>query len=270
MVFPLSKQRQNQSLKRQSTFNNTMVLDLILIAALLLTLWSVRIVYEYEKHVVFRLGKYSRTLPAGLNFIIPLLEWSQKTDMRLRVYDVPSQETITRDNISVKVDAVLYFKIVDAEDSVIQIRNFAYATGQLAQTTMRNVVGEVTLDQLLSERDKISGKICAIVDKATDPWGIKIEAVELKRVELPEDMKRVMAKAAEAERVKRATIIRSQGEAEASEVLSEAATMLNKQEGALNLRTLQSLNDIASDPSNVVTFFVPLDILKNYSGIKKK
>ncbi|MBI4360850.1 slipin family protein [Candidatus Micrarchaeota archaeon] len=247
-----------------------MVLDILAVAALAILVFSVRVVYEYEKHVVFRLGKYSRTLMPGLNFIIPLIEWSNKVDMRLRVFDVPSQEAITRDNISVKVDAVLYYKIVNAEESVIEVRDFAYATAQLAQTTMRNAVGEVTLDQVLSERDKISEKIRIIVDEATDPWGVKVEAVELKRVELPEDMKRVMAKAAEAERVKRATIIRSDGEAQASHVLSQAATLLNKQEGALNLRTLQSLNDIASDPSNQVTFFVPLDIIKNYTGMKKK
>lgn len=225
-----------------------------------------RVVYEYEKYLVFQLGKYSRLLEPGLNVIIPLVERTEKVDMRLRVFDVQSQDAITRDNISVRVDAVLYFKVATAEKSVIEVNDFAYATGQLAQTTMRNVIGEVTLDQLLSERDRISEKIRSIVDKASDPWGIKVEALELKHIELPDDMKRVMAKAAEAERVKRATILRSEGEADAAQVLSQAAALLNKQEGALNLRTLQSLNDIASDPSNAITFFVPLDIVKNYCG----
>lgn len=247
-----------------------MVLELLAVLILILLISSIRVVYEYEKAIVFNLGKYSRTLEPGLRFIIPLIERSEKVDMRLRVQDVPSQDTITKDNISVRVDAVLYFKITNAEQSVIEVRDFARVTGQLAQTTMRNVVGEVTLDQLLAEREQISERIRVIVDKATDPWGIKIEGVELKHVELPEDMKRVMAKAAEAEREKRATIIRSQGEQDAAQVLSQAATLLNKQDGALNLRTLQSLNDIASDSTNQITFFVPLDIMQNYLGNKKK
>ncbi len=249
---------------------DSVVLDILVIALVILFFMSIRVVYEYEKFLVFRLGKFSRILDPGLNFVIPVLEWTDKVDVRLRVYDVHSQDAITRDNISVRVDAVLYFRTVDVEKAVIEVRDFINATGQLAQTTMRNVVGEVTLDQLLSERDKISEKIRTIVDVATDPWGIKIEGVELKHIELPEDMKRVMAKAAEAERVKRATVIRSEGEADAAKVLSEAAAFLNEQEGALNLRTLQSLNDIASDQSNDVTFFVPLDILKNYGSAAKK
>ncbi|MBI5036067.1 slipin family protein [Candidatus Micrarchaeota archaeon] len=236
---------------------------------LILILTSVRVLFEYEKAVVFRFGQYSRTLAAGLNFIIPLVERTEKVDMRIHVSDVPSQDAITKDNISLRVDAVLYYRLADAEKAVIEVQDFSYATAQLAQTTMRNVVGEVTLDQLLAERDKISEKIRTIVDKATDPWGIKVDGVELKHIELPDDMKRVMAKAAEAERMRRATIIRSEGEAAAADVLSQAATTLNKQDGAMNLRTLQSLNDIASDPSNSVTFFVPLDIVKNYMGKKK-
>ena len=237
---------------------------------LVLVLFTVRIVYEYEQDVVFRLGQYSRILYPGLNFIIPLIERTEKTDMRTRTFTVPSQDAITRDNISLRVDAVLYFKVVDAKKAVIEIRDFEYATTQLAQTTMRNAVGEVTLDQLLSERDKISEKIRGVVDKATDPWGIRVEMVELRHIELPVDMKRIIAKAAEAERLKRATIIRSQGEADAAEVVTKAAEILNRQEGALNLRTLQSLNDIASDASNTVSFFVPLDVLKNYKGTSKK
>jgi regulator of protease activity HflC (stomatin/prohibitin superfamily) len=229
----------------------------------------VRVVFAYENAIVFRLGRFSRMLQPGLNFIIPLIERSEAVDLRTRVYDVPSQETITKDNISLHVDAVLYFRVVDAARSMIEVRDFENATSQLAQTTMRNVVGQVTLDQLLSSRDAISEKIRLIVDQSTGPWGVKVDAVELRHIELPDDMKRVMAKAAEAERLKRATIIRSLGEAQASKVVSQAAGLLAQQPGALNLRTLQSLNDIASDPSNEVTFFVPLDILKNYSGQTK-
>ncbi len=245
-----------------------MVIELF--ALIVLFFLTVRVVYEYEQAVVFQLGRYSRTLYPGLNFIIPLAERTEKVDMRIRVFTVPSQDAITRDNISLRVDAVLYFKVVDARKAVIEIRDFEYATAQLAQTTMRNAVGEVMLDQLLSERDKISEKIRLVVDKATDPWGIKVEMVELRHIELPVDMKRVIAKAAEAERLKRATVIRSQGEADAAEVVTRAADLLSRQEGAINLRTLQSLNDIASDPSNTVSFFVPLDVLRNYKGNSKK
>ncbi len=239
------------------------------IVVLVLVILSVQIIFEYEQAVVFQLGRYSRTLRPGLNFIIPIVERVEKVDLRLRVVDVPSQETITKDNISVRVDAVLYFRVVSPSSAVIEVRDFFSATSQLAQTTMRNIVGEFTLDQLLSERDGVSEKIRLIVDAATDPWGIKVEGVELKHIELPDDMKRVMAKAAEAERVKRATIIRSQGEAEAASVVSKAARLLNGQDGALNLRTLQSLNDLSPDPSNKVTFFVPLDLIKNYAGRKR-
>lgn len=244
-----------------------MILEIIVVLLVLsIVLGWIRIIFEYQRGVLFTLGKYSGVLEPGLRFVIPVIQEAQVVDMRMRVIEVPPQQTITRDNVSINVDAVLYYRISNVTDSVLQIRDVYNATSQLAQTTMRNVVGEVTLDNLLSERDAISSKISEIVEKASEKWGVTVMGVELKHIELPDNMKRVMAKAAEAERIKRATIIRSQGEADASKVVSKAAAMLNSQEGALNLRTLQSLNDIASDPSNEVVFFVPLDVMKNYSG----
>lgn len=229
--------------------------------AVILAIFSIRVVYEYEKAIVFQLGKYSRTLEPGLRFIIPLIERSEKVDMRLRVQDVPSQDTITKDNISVRVDAVLYFKITNAEESVIEVRDFQRVTGQLAQTTMRNVVGEVTLDQLLTEREQISERIRVIVDKATDPWGVKIDGVELKHVELPEDMKRVMAKAAEAEREKRSVIIKASGELEAAKKLAQAAKELNAVPGGLHIRMLQTINKLGGEKSITKTFTTPSEVL---------
>ncbi|MCX8194502.1 MAG: SPFH domain-containing protein [Candidatus Micrarchaeota archaeon] len=232
--------------------------------AILIVTSSLRIIYQYQRGVVFTLGRYSCVLEPGLRVVIPIIQRCAIVDMRLRVVDVPPQDAITKDNVSVKVNAVLYYKIFDAAASVIKVTNFFQATSQLAQTTMRNVVGEVELDELLSNRDEVSKRISKIVDAATDPWGIKVQAVELKHIELPDDMKRVMAKEAEAERLKRAIIIRSQGDAEAAARVREAARMLSEVEGALHLRTLQSLNDIASDPSNIVHFVVPLEVLEAY------
>lgn len=243
-------------------------ISLIFLLTILL-LACLRVVYEYERGLVFTFGKYDPhsglRLP-GLTFIFPIVQRLEKVDMRVRVVDVPEQDTITKDNVTVKVNAVLYYKISNAEHAIIKVENFQYAISQLAQTTMRTVVGQIFLDQLLSQRDKVSERIRQIVDKASDPWGIKVESVELKHIELPQDMKRVMAKAAEAERIKRATIIRSEGEAMASITVGKAAKLIGSQEGALQLRTLQSLNDIASDPSNTVHFIVPFEILKAIEG----
>lgn len=225
-----------------------------------------RIFYEYERAVLFTLGRYSGTIKPGLRFIIPIIQTYKRIDIRMEVVDVPQQNAITKDNVSVNVNAVLYFKIFDAKLAVIKVENYLDAVSQLAQTTMRNVVGEVTLDELLSQRDKISDKIREIVDKATDPWGVKVISVDLKHIELAEEMKRVMAKAAEAERLRRAIIIRSDGDAIASTKIGQAAKILSTAKGALHLRTLQSLNDIASDPTNKVNFIIPLDTLKAYDG----
>ena len=230
----------------------------------------VRIFYEYERAVLFTLGKFSKILNPGLRIVIPLVQTYRKIDMRLNVVDVPEQNAITKDNVTVNVNAVLYFKVFDSQLAVIQVENYYDAVSQLAQTTMRNVVGEVTLDELLSHREKISDKIKIIVDKSSDPWGIKVISVDLKHIELPEDMKRVMAKGAEAERLRRAIIIRSGGDAIASTKIAQAAKIISSTAGGLHLRTFQSINDIASDPSNHVNFFIPLEVIEAYEGYKKK
>jgi regulator of protease activity HflC (stomatin/prohibitin superfamily) len=249
----------------------SVLLNVLVILFALLLLSSLKIIFEYERGIVFTLGRYIKstgTRKPGLRFVIPIIQRMVRIDMRLRVVDVPEQDTITKDNVSVRVNAVIYYRVSNAENSVIKVENANYAISQLAQTTMRNVVGEITLDQLLSQRENVSNRIKEIVDKSSEPWGINIESVELKHVELPGDMKSVMAKAAEAERVKRATIIRSEGESMASMTVAKAASIIGKQQGALQLRTLQSLNDIASDPSNTVSFFVPFDVMKPYEGYK--
>ena len=234
----------------------------------LVILSSMKVVYEYEHGVKFTLGRYSGIMKPGLRLIIPIFQTWQKIDMRTNVIDVPDQDCITKDNVSVRVNAVLYFKVRLAEKAVIQVEDYIYAVSQLAQTTMRNIVGEVTLDQLLGARDKISLKIEAIVDKATDPWGIKIDAVDLKDVSLPQEMKRTMAKEAESERERRALIITSDGEKMASENLMKAAHILGQSKGAIHLRTLQNFNDISSDQSNTIVFAVPIESLGALEGYK--
>ena len=231
---------------------------------------SLKIVKEYERGVRFTLGKYSNLMLPGLRLVFPLIQSWEKVDLRVKAVDVPDQDCITKDNVSVKVNAVIYYKVSDAAKAIIKVENFFYAISQLAQTTMRNIVGEVSLDELLSEREKISEKIKEIVDKLTDPWGIKVESVDLKDVLLPEDMKRTMAKEAESEREKRAVIIKADGEVLAAKNLSKAAEMLSKVPGALHLRTLQSINDVSSDQSNTIIFSVPLEILKAIEGFGKK
>ena len=204
---------------------------------------------------------------------MPIINRVVKVDIRTKTVDVPEQEAITRDNVSIRINAVLYYKIFDASKAVISVENYNYAVSQLAQTTMRNVVGSVTLDELLSERDKLSTQICQIVDEATDPWGIKVENVELKDIALPEELKRVISRVAEAEREKQAVITKSQGEVEASENLAKAATIMGSTPGALHLRTLATLNDLSSDQSNTVIFALPveaLEAMKGLSNIGKK
>lgn len=239
---------------------------------LVLALLSIRIIFEYQKGVLFTFGRYIKLLEPGINFIIPVAQSLSIVDLRLNVSDVPAQSPITKDNVSVRVDAVIYFRIMKkhAHYSIIKVEKYRDAISQLAQTTMRNVIGEMTLDEVLSNRDQASKKIQAIVDKASDPWGIKVEAVELKHVELPDSMKTIMAKAAEAERIKRAAIIKASGEAQAAEVVSKAAGIISGVEGGLNLRTLQELDNIASDASNEVVFFVPLDTIRAVEGYNKE
>ena len=202
--------------------------------------------------------------------VIPIFQSYQKIDMRVKAVNVPDQEAITKDNISVTVNAVIYYKIKSAEKAIIEVEDFYYAVSQLAQTTMRNVVGEVNLDELLSNRDAIAERIRMIVEKAADAWGIEVNSVELKDVTLPEEMKRVIGKQAEAEREKRAVIIKAEGEVVASENLAKAASTLSAANGALHLRTLATLNDLSSDQSNTVIFAIPVEVLKAIEGFTKK
>ncbi len=247
-----------------------MLLLFLITFFLFLLIISIKQVNEYERGVKFQLGKYKSIMQPGWRIVVPVFQSWRRVDIRVRAVDVPDQEAITKDNISVQVNAVLYYRVVDAKLAIIQVESFFYAVSQLAQTTMRNVVGEVDLDELLSERDKVSERIRAIVDKATDPWGIKVESVELKDVVLPEEMKRTIAKQAEAEREKRAVIIKAEGEVVAASNISKAASILANAEGALHLRTLQSINDLSSDQSNTVVFAIPLEVLRALEGLVRK
>lgn len=246
-----------------------MLLFIIVIVVIIL-LRSIRQVNEYERGVKFRFGKFAKILNPGWNLILPVIESMKKVDIRTKAVDVPEQDAITKDNVSIRINAVLYYKIFDASKAIIAVEDYRYAVAQLAQTTMRNAVGAVSLDELLAERDKISEEICKIVDEATDPWGIKVENVELKDVALPEEMKRVIAKVAEAEREKAAVITKSVGEVEASENLAKAAEIMSSTPGALHLRTLSTINDISSDQSNTIIFAIPLEVLRAFEGSEGK
>jgi len=235
-----------------------------------IVLISVRQVNQYQKGVKFRLGKYVGLMNPGWRLIWPIFYSYKKVDLRVKAVDVPNQEAITKDNISVSVNAVIYYKVREADKAVLEVEDFYYAISQLAQTTMRNAVGQVDLDELLSQRDRVSENIRSIIDKATDPWGIKVNNVELKDITLPEEMKRVIGKQAEAEREKRAMIIKAEGEVIASNNMAKAAQTLSGAKGALHLRTLQSINDISSDKSNTIIFAVPLEILRAFEGFGKK
>jgi regulator of protease activity HflC (stomatin/prohibitin superfamily) len=230
---------------------------------------SVRQINQYEKGVKFTFGKFTSIMEPGWRLVWPIIQNYQKVDVRVKAVDVPDQNAITRDNVSVKVNAVIYYKVSDAPKCIIEVEDFRYAISQYAQTTMRNIVGEVTLDELLSSRDKIAERIREIVDKETDAWGLKVNNVELKDVSLPLEMERTIGKQAEAEREKRAVIINSEGELAASENISKAAKQLSATPGALHLRTLQSINDMSSDQSNTVVYMVPIEVLKAFEGFAK-
>lgn len=230
---------------------------------------TIRIINEYERGVVYTLGRYSGILKPGVNFTIPGVQTVRKVDIRTKAVDIPKQEVVSKDNVSYKMNAVIYYKIDDAAKTINEVENVFWAVSQLAQTTMRRIAGEATLDELLSNREKIAQEILAAVDPITEEWGINVISVELKDIELPESMVRTMAKQAEAEREKRATIISSEGEVQASENLAHAAKVLAASPGALHLRTLNSINDISSDQSNTVVFAVPLEVLRAFEGLDK-
>jgi regulator of protease activity HflC (stomatin/prohibitin superfamily) len=241
----------------------------ICLFVLFLLIISIKQINQYQRGVKFAFGKYIGIMEPGWRIVIPIFQSYQKVDMRIKAVDVPDQEAITKDNISVKVNAVIYYKVCNAEKVIIEVENFYYAVSQLAQTTMRNVVGEVNLDELLSNRDAIAEKIRSIVDKAAEVWGIEVNSVELKDVTLPEEMKRVIGKQAEAEREKRSVIIKAEGEVIASENLAKAANTLSAANGALHLRTLSTINDVSSDESNTIIFVIPLEILRAFETYNK-
>ena len=239
---------------------------ILIIVLIVIILSSIRQINQYERGIKFTLGKFSKIMKPGWRIVLPIFQSYRKVDIRTKAVDVPEQDAITKDNVSVRINAVIYYKVFDASKAVLEVENFYFAVGQLAQTTMRNAVGSVSLDELLSERDKISTEICNIIDKATDPWGIKVENVELKDVSLPEEMKRVIARVAEAEREKQAVITKAKGEVEASENLSKAANLMSATPGAMHLRTLSTISDISSDQSNTIIFALPVEILKSFEG----
>lgn len=222
---------------------------------------SLRVLWEYERGVIFRLGKLTRAKGPGLIFLVPYgVERMRKMDLRIVALDIPPQDTITKDNVSLSVNAVVYFRVADPAKAVVEIEDYYFATSQLAQTTLRSVIGQSELDELLAERERINEIVREIIDEGTDPWGIDVTGVEIKDIDLPKEMKRAMAKQAEAERERRAMIINSQGELSASANLRQAAEALAASPGALHLRTLQTIRDIAADPSEKIVLFVPSDL----------
>jgi regulator of protease activity HflC (stomatin/prohibitin superfamily) len=241
----------------------------ILIIAVFIILISIKQINQYERGVRFFFGKYSGLMNPGWRLVWPIVQTYRKVDLRVKAVDVPNQEAITKDNVSVSVNAVIYYKIKEADKVILEVENFYYAISQMAQTTMRNAVGQVDLDDLLAQRDRVSENIRGIIDKATDPWGIQVINVELKDITLPEEMKRVIGKQAEAEREKRAIIIKAEGEVIAADNMAKAAATLSASNGALHLRTLQSINDISSDQSNTVVFAVPLEVLRAFEKMGK-
>lgn len=238
----------------------------LIVIVIIILLRSVVQVNEYERGVRFTLGKFSKIMTPGWNLVLPIFQSYKKVDIRTKAVDVPEQDAITKDNVSVRINAVIYYKIFDASKAILEVENFYYAVSQLAQTTMRNVVGSVSLNELLAERDKISTEICKIIDEATDPWGIKVENVELKDVSLPEEMKRVIAKAAEAERERAAILTKAEGEVQAAKNLAQAAETMSSTPGALHLRTLSTINDVSSDQSNTIIFCVPMEVLDAFKA----
>jgi regulator of protease activity HflC (stomatin/prohibitin superfamily) len=251
------------------TFGVTIiVLIVILLAA------AIRILREYERGVIFRLGRLIRAKGPGLIWLWPFIDRMVKISLRTVVMDVPPQDVITRDNVSVQVNAVIYFRVLNPEKAVIEVENFLFATSQLAQTTLRSIVGQVELDELLAQRDKINKELQQIIDKHSDPWGIKVSLVEIKHIDLPIEMKRAMARQAEAERERRSRVINAEGEYQAATKLQMAAEIINKYPVALQLRFLQTLTEVASENNSTTIFPVPIDLfthfMKSFGGDKKK
>ncbi len=223
-----------------------------------------RVLNEYERGVIFRLGRLSNTKGPGLKWIIPFIDRMVRVDLRTITMDVPSQDVITRDNVSIKVNAVVYLRVISPTKAIVEVENFLYATSQLAQTTLRSVCGEAELDELLAEREHINQKLQEILDKMTDPWGVKVSTVEVKHIDLPLEMQRSMAKQAEAERERRAKVIHAEGELQASHKLSEAAAVIDRYPKALQLRYLQTLSEIAVENNSTILFPIPIDLVRPF------
>ena len=240
-----------------------LVLLIILVGALIIFLSEVK---QYERGVILTMGRFTGIREPGWRLVIPILQNMIKVDLRVKAVDVPDQKVITRDNVSASINAVIYYRVADSAKAVLEVEDFRFAVSQLAQTTMRNVIGSAELDEALAERDKLSENIRKIIDTETDAWGIRVDNVELKDFFLPDDMERTIAKQAEAERERRAVIIRAEGEVAAAENMSHAAKVLADVPGALHLRTLQSINDLSSDQSNTVIFATPIEVLRAVEG----
>jgi regulator of protease activity HflC (stomatin/prohibitin superfamily) len=230
---------------------------------------AVRILLEYERGVVFRLGRFAGVKGPGLRFIIPIIDRLVKVPLRTVAMDVPPQDIITKDNVSVKVNAVLYFRAVEPDKALIEVENYLYATSQLAQTTLRSVLGQSELDELLTHRDKINQELQTILDRQTDAWGVKISNVEVKHIDLPENMQRAMARQAEAERERRSKVIHAEGEFQASKKLAEAAKVISAQESALQLRYLQTLTEVAAEKNSTILFPLPIELVKPFIDREK-
>lgn len=250
------------------TFSMPFVIVIVLVVMFLAS--AIRILNEYERAVIFRLGRIRDVKGPGLIIIIPGIDKVVKIDMRTITMDVPPQDVITKDNVSIKVSAVVYFRVVDANSAVTNVENYLFATSQLAQTTLRSVCGQMELDEILSEREKINMRLQEILDRSTEPWGIKISLVEVKHIDLPEEMKRSMAKQAEAERERRAKVINAEGEFQAAQKLIEAAALMETQPMSLQLRYLQTLNQIASENNSTTVFPIPIDLFKPFLKLAEK
>lgn len=246
-------------------FEIEMFSAVFIVLAIVLLLSMFRVLREYERGVIFMLGRFYKVKGPGLIVIIPVLQQMVRVDLRTLVMDVPTQDVISRDNVSVQVNAVIYFRVVDPERAIIQVENYLEATSQLSQTTLRSVLGQHDLDDMLAERDRLNDDIQSILDKQTEAWGVKVANVEIKHVDLNESMVRAIAKQAEAERERRAKVIHAMGEAEAAEKLAEAAKMLATEESAIQLRYLQTLVEIAGDKSSTIVFPLPVDIMKKFT-----
>ncbi len=240
----------------------------VIIAFVVIVLSSaIRVLREYERGVIFRLGRLLGVKGPGLFLLIPVIDRMVKVSLRVIAMDIPPQDVITKDNVSVTVNAVLYFRVIDPDRAIVEVEDFLYATSQLAQTTLRAVLGQAELDELLIERDKINAKLQQIIDQHTDPWGIKVSMVEVKHVDLPQEMQRAIARQAEAERERRAKVIHAEGEKQASTTLAEAAAVLQKEPAAIQLRFLQTLTEISTEKSSTIVLPIPIDLLKNLMDI---